>query len=67
MIKENFEEAKKVVSDLTVISFILDDLKRDCPVGFSDHSDIRTNVFREDLKDFLTEEQKKLNSIFSRL
>jgi hypothetical protein len=67
MIKENFEEAKKVVSDLKVVSFILDDLKRDCPVGFSNHSDIETDVFKEDLKDFLTEEQKKLKSIFSRL
>ena len=67
MIKENFEEAKKIVSDLDAVSSVIYDLEQDLLVGFSGNGYIRSDVFREDLKDFLTEEQKKLKNIFSRL
>ena len=68
MVRENYEEARKVVLDLDTISDVLYGLEQGRHMSFDGYgNEFKSDVFREDLIDFLAEEQKKLKSIFSRL
>lgn len=68
MVRENYEEARKVVLDLDTISDVLYGLEQGRRMSFSDYgNEFKSDIFREDLIDFLTKEQKKLKGVFSRL
>ena len=68
MVRENYEEARKVVLDLDTISDVLYGLEQGRRMSFDGYgNEFKSDVFREDLIDFLAEEQKKLKGVFSRL